>query len=296
MGVKLPIKVLANKTALITGASRGLGACIAKQFHQSGAHLILVARSQEKLDALRNHLLADANSLPAIEAVVVDLESTDAVTEFIQTTLQHRQIDILINNAASQGPIGASWENDWQAWQTTLQINLFTPIALCRAVIPPMIKRNYGKIINLSGGGATNARPNFSAYAVSKTGLVRFSETLAEEVKSFNIAVNCIAPGVMNTDMLKEILAAGEDKVGQKEFNQVKNKLNEADLTIERAAELCRFLASSNDNSLTGKLISAVWDPWKNLSKYIDDLKNSDIYTLRRIVPDDRGKEWEKIS
>jgi NAD(P)-dependent dehydrogenase (short-subunit alcohol dehydrogenase family) len=296
MGVNVPIKSLANKTALITGASRGLGACLAKRFHQEGATLILVARSREKLAELRSQLMGETTSPPGIELAEVDLANAEAVNHFIQERVHHRPIDILINNAASQGPIGACWENDWQAWQRTMQINLLTPVALCRAVIPEMLKRHEGNIINLSGGGATNARPNFSAYAVSKTGLVRFSETLAEEVKSFNIAVNCLAPGIMNTDMLTEMLAAGEEKVGQSEFNQIKQKLNTAGSTMERAAELCHFLAASNQHRLTGKLISAVWDPWKNLPHYMDELMNSDIYTLRRIVPDDRGKTWETLS
>jgi 3-oxoacyl-[acyl-carrier protein] reductase len=197
-----------------------------------------------------------------------------------------------VNNAAIQGPIGPVWENDWEKWQATLQVNLLSPVALCRAVLPSMMKNRYGKIINLSGGGATQARPKFSAYASAKSGLVRFSETLAEEVKTFNIDVNCIAPGVMNTEMLNEIVRAGAEKTGDKEFSDACKHAGTDSSALDRAAELCVFLASSQSDGVTGKLISAVWDPWKELPSYIHDIKNSDIYTLSRFLPKDRGKKW----
>lgn len=261
-----------QKTVLITGATRGLGARITQHFWRLGANLILVARDASKLLALRTTLLASAGSQQKINVIQTDLACADAVTKL---TEQLNCVDILINNAAIQGPIGPAWENDWEKWQTTLQVNLLSPVALCRAVLPHMMQNNYGKMINISGGGATQARPQFSAYATAKSGLVRFSETLAEEVKSFHIDVNCLAPGVMNTDMLNEIAKTSVD-----------------DTSLEQAAELCVFLASSVCDGVTGKLISAIWDPWKKLPDYIHDIKNSDVYTLRRIVPKDRGMQW----
>lgn len=281
---------LKNKTAIITGASRGLGYFIAKCFWEAGANLILVARSQDKLMQLQNEL-KKTNLDQTIKIIVTDLSNPKLVLSLVEA-IEQLEIHILVNNAALQGPIGAVWENDWQAWQDALQVNLLTPIALCRAVIPQMIQVNYGKIINISGGGATNARPQFSSYAVAKTALVRFSETLAQELKNYFISVNCIAPGMMNTDMLTEIVNAGAMKAGSAEFEQAKNKKGTGHYIEENAAELCRFLASAESDGLTGKLISATWDPWKELHRYVDELKNSDIYTLRRITPEDRGKKW----
>lgn len=289
-------ELLKNKTALITGASRGLGASIARCLWNDGADLILVARSTEKLSALRNELLASAKLQQSIEIIAVDLANPDAVTNFI-VQLEVKKIDILVNNAGILGPVGPTWENNWQDWLTTMQINLLTPVALCRALVAKMVKQNYGKIINLSGGGATAPRANFSAYSVAKSGLVRFSETLADEVKSFSIAVNCIAPGMMNTDMLTEFFAAGIEKIGAKDHNQIqKVKATSNDSTLLNAAKLCAFLASSASDGITGKLISAVWDPWAKLPDYLTELSNSDIYTLRRIVPKDRGKEWGEVT
>jgi NAD(P)-dependent dehydrogenase (short-subunit alcohol dehydrogenase family) len=154
-----------------------------------------------------------------------------------------------------------------------------------------MFEGRRGKIINLSGGGATGPRPNFSAYGTAKTALVRFSEILAYEVGDKNIQVNCIAPGAMNTMMLEAIRQAGPTKAGEAEYANAQSAENNAGLP-EQAAELCCFLASSASNGITGKLISAIWDPWEKLSEHLADLKDSDIYTLRRIVPKDRGRAW----
>lgn len=284
---------LSNKTAVITGASRGLGLEIASHFWKNGAHLILVARSTEKLEDLKKQLLSTiTNPKQKIKLISTDLINPQILISLIQ---QYQPgIDVLVNNAAIQGPIGPFWENNWNDWQTTLQINLLTPIALCRAIIPQMIQRGFGRIINLSGGGATSSRPNFSAYATAKTGLVRFSEILADEVKHFSISVNCIAPGIMHTEMLTEIVQAGIKMAGKKEYDLAQTQKASIEV-IKRAAKLCTFLASS-ENKITGKLISATWDPWQKLPDYLSTLKNSDIYTLRRIVPEDRGEKWEDKS
>lgn len=290
--------ILLNKTALITGATRGLGRKIAEAFWKAGANLIFIARDQEKLQQL-SHDFSVQKVSPAqtIKTFTLDLAQISQVENFIAEHVQNQKIDILINNAALQGPIGPCVENDLQQWQETLQVNLLTPVALCKAVLPYMMKQNDGKIINISGGGATKSRANFSAYAVSKAGLVRFSETIAEEVKAFNIRVNCIAPGMMNTDMLNQMLTAGVEKIGTKEYAQVlKHKDLADDEIINRAAELCVYLASDKSKGITGKLISAQWDPWQTLSHYLSDLEHSDIYTLGRILPKDRNKTWGDVS
>jgi NAD(P)-dependent dehydrogenase (short-subunit alcohol dehydrogenase family) len=296
MGVEFTMKdYFYNRTALVTGASRGLGLYIAKILWSKGANLILVARSDNPLQQIRTEfLIQQMHPAQTIEVIAADFFQQQAVEKLIDRLTQLK-IDIVINNAAVQGPIGPLWENDWQAWQQTLQVNLLVPIALCRALVSQMILRRDGKMINLSGGGATSPRAHFSAYAVAKAALVRFSETLAEEVKSFNICVNCIAPGMMNTELINQIMEAGAEKAGEKEYHQaIKNRTSD-DSVIHRAAELCVLLASEKGNSITGKLISAVWDPWKNFPNYLNELISSDIYTLRRIVPKDRGQNWGDV-
>jgi NAD(P)-dependent dehydrogenase (short-subunit alcohol dehydrogenase family) len=159
-------------------------------------------------------------------------------------------------------------------------------------LLPLMQEGGQGKIINLSGGGAAGLRPRFSAYATAKAGLVRFSEILAREVSDLNVQVNCIAPGMLNTDMLQAIVAAGPEKTGVEEYTQAVQQVEQGEALPQRAAELCVFLASAASGGITGKLISAVWDPWEQLPEHLDDLRDSDIYTLRRIVPHERGKNW----
>jgi 3-oxoacyl-[acyl-carrier protein] reductase len=147
-------------------------------------------------------------------------------------------------------------------------------------------------IINISGGGATGPRPNFSAYASSKAALVRFSENLAEETRHLGMRVNCIAPGAMPTDMLKKVLQADKKKVGEKEFSQAQKVLEVGADVMERAADLALFLASDKAAGITGKLISAPWDRWEDWPKHLAELESSDAYTLRRITGKDRGLTW----
>jgi 3-oxoacyl-[acyl-carrier protein] reductase len=155
-----------------------------------------------------------------------------------------------------------------------------------------MIESGGGAIINISGGGASGPRPNFSAYATAKSGLVRFSETLAQELQPYNVSVNCVAPGAMNTPMLDEIIRSGAELSGAGEYQQASRIRREGGGSPDNVARLCLFLASAEARGITGKLISAAWDPWPALLQHSADLSGSDIYTLRRIVPRDRGLAW----
>jgi NAD(P)-dependent dehydrogenase (short-subunit alcohol dehydrogenase family) len=166
------------------------------------------------------------------------------------------------------------------------------PVELCRLGVPWMREGGGGAIVNISGGGATSPSPNFSAYGTAKAALVRFSETLAEEVKSSGIRVNCIAPGIMHTALLDEVMAAGPESIGEREHRRLTGTVASGAVPPERAAALCVFLASAESSGITGRIVSAVWDPWASLAEHTAELEGSDIYTLRRIVPADRGKSW----
>jgi NAD(P)-dependent dehydrogenase (short-subunit alcohol dehydrogenase family) len=166
-------------------------------------------------------------------------------------------------------------------------------VLCCRAVLPGMKARRKGAIILMSGGGATNPMPRLSAYAASKAGLVRFGESLAREVQEFGITVNAIAPGALNTRLLDEVLEAGPEKVGRAFHDQMVKIKAQGGTPLEKGADLAVFLAAHAGNGVTGRLISAVWDPWERLDSLAPALADSDIYTLRRIVPKDRGKDWE---
>ncbi|MBF0551660.1 MAG: SDR family oxidoreductase [Deltaproteobacteria bacterium] len=287
------MRLLSGRNVIITGASRGLGLHVAQAMWAHGANLLLAARSAPLLGDLRDKLTAYGQAEQTINSVSVDFKFPEAAGVVIDAARQvWTRLDGLVNNAGIIGPIGPAWENDWSDWRDTIQVNLLTPVALCRACVPWMKAGGGGKIINLSGGGATGPRPNFSAYATAKTGVVRFTEILAQETKAYNIQVNSIAPGALNTAMLQAVLEAGPEKAGPKEYAQSLTQVEKGGSDPMNAADLCVWLASSDSAGVTGKLISAVWDPWKDLPKRLPDLVDTDIYTLRRIVPGDRGKEW----
>ena len=201
-------------------------------------------------------------------------------------------IEILVNNAAVLGPIGCLENVAWQQFKETIETDLFGPILMCRTLLPHFKARHAGKIINISGGGASGPLPFLSAYAAAKSALVRFTETLAQETKDCGIAVNAIAPGVLNTRMLDQIVNADPALIDRDYQARMREEKTSGGASIERAAQLAVFLASSASNGITGKLISAVWDDWETLAVHLQALRTTDIYTLRRILPSDRHQSW----
>ncbi|HMG21375.1 MAG TPA: SDR family oxidoreductase, partial [Kofleriaceae bacterium] len=219
----------------------------------------------------------------------------DAVDALVRAALAELpELDILVNSAGIYGPKGPIEDNDWAAWVQAIEVDLFGAVLLCRAIVPHLKRRGRGKIIQLSGGGATAPLPRLSAYATAKAAVVRFAETLAHEVAADHIDVNCIAPGALNTRMLDEILAAGPDAVGAEFYQRSVTQKQTGGAGLDAGAALAVFLASAASDGITGRLISAVWDPWRELAARRDELAASDIYTLRRIVPRDRGVDWDK--
>jgi NAD(P)-dependent dehydrogenase (short-subunit alcohol dehydrogenase family) len=283
--------------AIITGASQGFGLEVAKYFLQEGASVALCARDAQKLAQAKEQLLPYVCNSAKLLVSQTDISKPDQMSALVDLALnEFNRIDILVANAGIYGPKGSIDEIDWDEWSQAIDINLKGTVLQCRAVLPHMKKQQHGKIIILSGGGATKPMPNLSAYAASKAAVVRFAETLAEEVRDYHIDVNTIAPGALNTRLLDEILEAGPEKVGEGFYAQsVKQKQN-GGAGLEVGARLCVFLAAQESNGITGRLISAVWDPWEHLAAKTEYFKTSDIYTLRRIVPEDRGQDWTNLS
>jgi len=272
---------LTDRVAVITGAGRGIGRAISVAFAREGANLVLLSRTLPELQ----RTAAEIRALNRRALVLkTDVSSREEVERSIDSAVREfGTIDILVNNAAVQGPIGPLVHNDVNKWVETIHINLIGVFLCCRAVLPHMIKSRHGKIINFSGGGATSPRPYFSAYAVSKAAVVRLTETLAKEVEPFNIQVNAIAPGTVNTAMLHQILEAGT-AAGNDELEHCKQQIESGGTPAELPAALAVYLASDESNGLTGRLISAVWDDWRNMTEKIPVIQSSELYTLRRIT------------
>jgi NAD(P)-dependent dehydrogenase (short-subunit alcohol dehydrogenase family) len=230
-----------------------------------------------------------------VEAEGADVSSASDVTRLTGRALAiFPQVHILVNNAGVYGPMGPSETVDWDAWVRAMEINIHGSVLPCRALVPHFKECRYGKIIQVSGGGATNPLPRISAYAASKAAIVRFAESLALEVRPFNIDVNAIAPGLLKTRLLDEVLEAGPEAVGPDFHERMTRAKAEGGTPLERGAALAVYLASAESDGITGRLLSAVWDPWESLASHRKELEDTDVYTLRRIVPKDRGLGWDK--
>lgn len=212
-------------------------------------------------------------------------------------------LSILVSNAGIYGPKGPIWDVDWTDWVQAIEINLLGSVLVAREMAAQLRRVGRGtgvgrgngvgrgKIIQLSGGGATSPLRGLSAYAASKAGIVRFMETLALELRDDGVDVNAIAPGAMNTRMLQEVIDAGPERVGEGYYNRALEQQRSGGTPPSRGADLAVWLASPASDGISGKLVSAVWDPYTEFEDHREDLA-SDIYTLRRIVPADRGMDW----
>lgn len=274
---------LKGKTALITGGSRGIGRAVAEAFLKEGARVFLVASGAEEIFKTSEKL---SKEFSGVGSAACDVSSEIEVEYAVQKAIEKMgTIDILVNAAGIYGPIGPALEVDSTHWRKTYEVNVFGTLYMIRSVGKRMKEKGSGKIINFSGGG-DGPFPNFSAYNSSKVAIVRLTETLAEELKSFCIEINAIAPGAVNTKFLDEAIVAGEEKVGKERYQKFLKQKQEGGTSTEKAAEMCIFLASSASDGLTGKFLSVVWDAWQKWdAEKIKKIMNSSAFTLRRIDP-----------
>jgi len=275
---------LQGKVAIVTGGGRGIGEAIALAFAREGAELTIASRTETQLEQVAAQIRKMGGQ---VQVIRTDVSNQDDVARLIEATLTaYGQIDILVNAAGVYGPIGPMWDVDVDEWIQATQINLFGTFMCCHAVLPHMIERRQGKIVNFSGGGATSPLPRFTAYGVSKTANVRLTETLAEEVKEFNIQVNAVAPGAVDTRLQDQVLAAGEragDLLGR--IRKLR-ETGEGGVPRELPAQLVVFLASDDSNGLTGKLIAAPYDGWESWNAdRIAEVMSAPWFTLRRMDP-----------
>ena len=261
---------------MITGAGRGIGKRLAIGFAQAGARVGLLARSKAELDLAHLEIEHAGAVALRIRADVRDYEQVCAAVERMR--VHFGSLNVLVCAAGIQGPIGPLAETNARAWTEVIETNLIGVMHACRAVLPHMIDQRSGKIIVLSGGGASNARANFSAYAASKAATARLIETLAEEVRDHNIQVNCMSPGGSYTVMTDEILRAGE-RAGWKDREDAMQVRLTGGTAPDKQIQLALFLASERSNHVSGKLIH-VTDDWKRLE---NSNISPEIFTLRRV-------------
>ncbi len=276
-----------KKKVIVTGSSRGLGKAIAEEFVKSGYDVGLCSIDTEELVQTAAELKEKYSALdPKIEQITVNMADEGSIDGLFDYMLDRfGDLHVLVNNAGIQGPIGKIEQTDWNKWKDALSINLLGPVYSMRRAIDIFTSRNHGgKIINISGGGATGPRPYFSSYAAAKVSIVRLTESLAAEVSDRGIEINAIAPGAMNTAMTVDVINSGQALAGEKEYLEAVNRREKGGASKERAAELAVYLAEHD--GITGRLISAVWDEWEKLADNKEEIMGSNLYTLRRIIPE----------
>ena len=239
-----------NKVAIITGAGRGLGRSVALAFGRQGAKVVLVARSREEIDQVAAQLRSlrkDAIAIPT------DVSEEAQVDHLIKKTLDvYGTVDILVNNAGARGPIGPVHSTSLSDWEQVLKINLTSAFLCSKAVLPTMMEKRAGKIINVAT--TLTLRPNLTPYMVAKAGLIHFTKQLSRELKDYNIQVNVIHPGVMDTRMQEDIRKAGTKAIGTDMFERLKEEgiLESPD----EPAKLILFLASKAADGINGEYLS----------------------------------------
>lgn len=265
-----------EKTVLIIGAGRGIGKRLAIGFAHAGARVGLMARSKAELD-LANLEIEHAGGISLrLRTDVREYEQVSAAVD--RLNVQFGGVHLLICAHGVIGSIGPLVECDPAQWSEAAATNLIGTMNACRAVLPGMQQRRAGKIILLVGPGSEGPRPNFSAYSATQAALVRFAETLAEEVRESNVQVNCMNPGPTYTSLTDEILGAG-DRAGWKEAQDAAQVRTTGGTTPDKQIQLAQFLASEQSNHISGKLIS-INDDWKRLEH---SNAHAEMFTLRRL-------------
>ena len=273
-------QLLAGQVAIVTGGGRGLGRAYAIALAKAGAAVAVTARTETEIQAVQREIEQHDGRALAIPADVTDAH---AVAQMVATVEQQLgPVDLLVNNAGVLRALGHVSEVEADLWWREMEINVRGPFLCSQAVLPSMMKRQRGRIINLASRGGLQAVEGGSAYCLSKTALIRFAEQLALEVKEQGIAVFAIQPGTVRTPMNDYLHAA--PIVGQRvpwvqqRFRKV--YAEQLDTPIERSIELILCLASGQADALSGRFIG-VTDDLTELLRRTDEIQDQDLYTLR---------------
>ncbi len=273
---------------IVTGTSSGIGRALAERLLAHEHQVWGLARSDQG-----DFVAAHGGRFRASRADVANWPRLQAVADEVRGAWT--TADAIITCAGLQGAVGPALTADAHAWSETVRANLDGTYFALRAFFP-LVHRPAGraKLICFSGGGATKARENFSAYAVAKTGIVRLVENIAAEMKSTRLDINAVAPGAINTRLTDEVIALGPEAVGRAEYEAAKKQKVTGGSSMDRALDLVEWLLSPASDGISGRLLSAPWDPWPDtLQKHAAELAGHDIYQLRRITPQDRGLDWK---
>ncbi len=267
-----------NKNVLITGAGRGLGKRLALGFARLGSRIALVSRSKSELDLAHIEIEQAGGNALRIKADVTDAEQLMMAVERAHLNFQS-PVDILICAAGVHGPVQSFLQAPLAAWTQAVDVNLMGVVHACRAVLPHMVKRRVGKIIVLTCESDRPPHSHLSAYAVSKTALVRLVESIAVEVADSNVQINCLDPGRAYTTLTDELIQA-EDRLEPALVAEAREVRRTGGASAELQLQQAMFLASEQSNHISGKLIH-IGDDWQKLR---NATLRPDALTLRRVA------------
>jgi len=267
--------------ALITGGGRGIGRAIARAYAAEGALLGLAARTDAELQETAEEIRAEFGG--KVTTVVTDVRYREQVENAVSHTVDNLgPIDVMVNNAGNTGEIGPLWKLDPERWANVISVHVLGTYYGCRAVIPGMLERGRGRIVNMSGVGG----PNDTSYDAAKTAIVNMTENLSVELAGTGITVNAISPGSIHTRMWEEVrdmaLAAGDKEMYEKGVQVTSG----GGASIERAAQLAVLLGSDDCGELSGRLIRAALDTFEDIPTRVDEIMASDALLLRRVSLD----------
>jgi NAD(P)-dependent dehydrogenase (short-subunit alcohol dehydrogenase family) len=233
---------LKGKNAIVTGGARGIGLAIAERLLASGARCSLWDIDQAALENTARGLAGQGE----VHTVVVDLMQPSSVAEAKAATLkQFKSLDILVNNAGITGANRKTWEFSPEEWRGVIEVNLVGVFLCCREVVPVMIEQGYGRIVNIASIAGKEGNPNASHYSASKAGVIALTKSLGKELARSGVLVNCVAPAVIQTDILKQMT--------QEHIDYMLSKIPMGRFGLkEEAAALVAWLCSAECSFSTG--------------------------------------------
>jgi NAD(P)-dependent dehydrogenase (short-subunit alcohol dehydrogenase family) len=267
-----------GQVALVTGGGRGIGRAIAQALALVGMAVAVTARSADEL-AETARLIEDAGGRAV--AIPGDAADRHMVEHVVRQTEEHLgSVDLLVNNAGTSGPIGLTWESDPEQWWRTLEVNLLGPLLFAHGVLPGMVERRRGRIINIASGAGLGTGRHFSAYASSKAALIRLTEALAVEAGEYGVQVFAVGPGVVKTAMVNDVLESPEQS---RLLPGIPNAVNEGrDVPPERVGAMAVLLASGAADGLTGRFLS-IFDDLPALIMRAEEIQRDRLHTMRLV-------------